>query len=309
MARDIIDITEVAQKRVEVVSGILTYIGVARVSSPATSDPVWQISRIVVENGETITEYADNGNFTQIWDDRDTTSVFPLPPFENTKSVAFDGVNEILNGGDIHNYDIADPWTISLWVKPSDPLVEGMIFSKAGPLSAVEGYMVRLKEITGYLYFQMRTTTVYRNHTFASSLTAGSWNHVVFTYDGSSNMNGLKLYVDGVLDSSLPPSGVLSGTLLNNQDFIIGARNSQLYFDGNIDEITVWNSEIDQAGVTELYNSGAPEDPTYHTDVANLQSWYRCGDGDTSPTVTDNQGTDDLTMTNMDSGNFETDVP
>jgi hypothetical protein len=122
-------------------------------------------------------------------------------------------------------------------------------------------------------------------------------------------MNGVKLYLNGVLDSNLPSSAGLSGTLLEGQPFQLGSRNSGFYYVGNMDEVTVWNKELSQAEVAELYNSGSPTNPTNHSAVGNLASWYRMGDGDTSPTVSDNQSSDDLTMQNMDSSNFEADVP
>ncbi len=307
MSRDIIDITQIAERREEVVTSTLTYIGVARVKDPETDSNVWQISRVTIQAGQTITEYADQGNFTQIWDDRAT--LFPAPAFFNEKSVSFDGVNEVLNGGDIHTYDVNSAWSIGFWVKPNNIGGTRILFSKAGPGPAVDGYMFRHNATTGVLFLQMRTTTVNRNHTFASALTAGVWQHVMFTYSGGGNMNGVKVYLNGVIDSNLPGSASLTGTLLGGWDFIMGSRNNGFFFVGNMDEITVWNKELNQTEVTELYNAGSPVSATDHTAAANLASWYRCGDNDTSPTVTDNQGSDDLSMVNMDDTNFKLDVP
>lgn len=307
MPRDIIDVTEIAEKRVEVVSSTLTYIGYARKVDPDTSEPVWQVSRITTQGTEEITEYADQGNFTQIWDDRE--SLFPVPSFFNSLSTSFDGVNELLDGGDIHQYDVNSAWSLGMWVKPNNLGGTRILFSKAGPTPNVDGYMFRHNAITGQLFVQMRTSTVNRNHTFNSALTAGVWQHVMFTYSGAGNMNGIKVYLDGVLDSNLPASASLTGTLLGGWNFQLGSRNSGFYFVGNMDEVTVWNKELSQAEVTELYNSGSPLAASSHSAVGNLASWYRMGDGDTHPTVSDNQGSDDLTMQNMDSANFTADVP
>lgn len=307
MARDIIDITEIAQKRVEVVSSTLTYIGYSRTNDPETSDPVWQISRITIQGTETITEYADRGNFTQIWDNRD--SLFPEPVFFNSLSTSFDGVNELLDGGDIHSYDVNSAWSLSMWVKPNNIAASRILFSKAGVAPNIRGYMLRHNATTGQLFLQMRTSTVNRSHTFNSALTAGVWQHVMFTYNGGGNMNGIKVYLDGVLDSNLPGSASLTGTLFEGQSFQLGSRNSGFYYVGNMDEVTIWNKELSASEVTELYNAGSPLAPTSHSAVGNLASWYRMGDGDTHPTVSDNQGSDDLTMQNMDSGNFAADVP
>ena len=41
----------------------------------------------------------------------------------------------------------------------------------------------------------------------------------------------------------------------------------------------------------------------------DLIGWYRMGDGDTYPTIQDNKGSNDATMTNMASDDIQTDVP
>lgn len=59
-------------------SSCVTYEGRAASTDAATSDPVWQIKRTVqlVDSVEVL--YADNGNYTQVWDDR--VSLFPPAP-------------------------------------------------------------------------------------------------------------------------------------------------------------------------------------------------------------------------------------
>ena len=86
----------------------------------------------------------------------------------------------------------------------------------------------------------------------------------------------------------------------------IGANEtgSAYIFEGNIDEVAVWDSVQNNS---LIYNSGKPN---------NLSSlsptvWYRNGDGDTYPTLTDNGSASrsDGTMINMESGDFVNDVP
>ena len=50
--------------------------------------------------------------------------------------------------------------------------------------------------------------------------------------------------------------------------------------------------------------------PTVNLTDLNPIAWYRMGDGDTYPTITDNgSGGNDGTMTNMDAGDIVSDVP
>ena len=83
---------------------------------------------------------------------------------------------------------------------------------------------------------------------------------------------------------------------------------------GGIDEVSIWKDIIlDADAVTQLYNSGAPidlsADSGNYDNSGDLTYWWRMGDGDTYPTIEDNEGSNDLTMTNMISGDIETDVP
>ena len=88
-------------------------------------------------------------------------------------------------------------------------------------------------------------------------------------------------------------------------DFFIGARTATTqFFVGGIDEVAVFDSELSQSNITSIYNGGVPNDIS----SLNPLSWWRCGDGDTAPTLTDNgSASNDGTMTNFST--FSTDVP
>ena len=81
-------------------------------------------------------------------------------------------------------------------------------------------------------------------------LSTGSWIHVVVTYNGATQ----RIYIDGNQNNN-----AFEGTL--------GTANTILYigryhggvnydYDGLLDEIGIWDKELTQAEVTELYNSG-----------------------------------------------------
>lgn len=293
--------------RVDRVNSSLYYTGQTLHLSGGTSDPIWQITRTVTSGSQTIIEYAeDQDTFDKVWDNR--TNLFPTIPLNNVYSTSFDGIDEDCNGGNIHNYDIADAFTVSLWVKPQNLAATRLLFSKAGPGPGVIGWMLR-HNVGGQLFLQMRTGSTNRTHTFNSTLTAGVWQQVVFTYAGGSNVSGAIPYLNAVIDTNLSGSQSLSGSMLVDQPFLLGQRNNTLYFSGLIDSVTVWNKALSQAEVTELYNGGAPTNPTEHSAAGNLVSWYRMGDGAVYPTIPDVVSGLDLTMTNMSPTNFVEDVP
>jgi hypothetical protein len=159
---------------------------------------------------------------------------------------------------------------------------------------------------TGYNYFVFN---VYHTNLTSSSITStgivpndGQWHHLLATFDGTTNANGLKLYVDGTLFqktatstgiNSYAPTETTIGTLT-------GGANWRL--EGNIDEVSIWNSD-QSSNASSIYNGGVP------TDLTSLSplGWWRMGDGDTwngsTWTLTDNgSGGNDATSVNMEEG-------
>jgi hypothetical protein len=259
-----------------------------------------------VYTGATVTgQYAEIDTWTQVMED----SVIDTTGFINATSVSFDGVSDYLTGGDIHNFDHSDAFSISMYVKPSNISDNRVLFSKNTEDANVYGFNLRQAVTTGQLVTQFRSPGGTHSHTFDTTLVADTWQHIVFTYNGGNNISGAKVYRNAIAAVTLPSSGVVSGSWLYNQPFLIGARDSSLYFTGNIDEITVWDKELSDAEVTELYNGGTVINATTHSAAANLVSYYRCGEGDSYPVIFDTKNTDNLTMINMTSDNFEEDVP
>jgi len=291
--------------KIDEVNSSIVYLGQSRQKNPDDTDAVFDIIRISKKGLITTVENANGGDMDKKWSDR--TTIFPSIMIDNQFSTSFDGINDFLSGGDVHTYDASNAFSVSMWVKPDNIASNMILFAKAGAGPDVNGYMLRSNASTGAIYLQLRSATD-RTHTFNSTLTAGAWQLLTFTYAGGSNINGAMVYLGSTKDSSTPASGSVS-TWLENQAFTIGSRTNTMFFSGNIDEVTVWNKELSQSDVTELYNSGAPVDPTAHTASTNLKSYYKMGDGDVYPTISDKQGTDDLTMTNMTDDDFLEDVP
>jgi len=84
------------------------------------------------------------------------------------------------------------------------------------------------------------------------TLLAGKWYHVAFTYD---SVNGLKGYVNGLLDGSDVAFGTMSGS---NHPFTIGAFTffSNRYFNGKIDDVRVYNRALSATDIARLYTAG-----------------------------------------------------
>jgi hypothetical protein len=243
-----------------------------------------------------------------------TTDVPTASSFTNTKSILLDGVDDFVTMGNVLDTSNtgADELSISAWYKTTTNATQ-LIVAKWANQSPFNGYALFLvgKELrffigsfVGNAYINVKSNSI-------NSLIDGNWHHVVLTYDGSRASSGVKIYVDSTEISlniirDVAPDGVSDYS--SYQDFMIGVRgnasNIGLPFDGNIDEVSYFNSELSASDVTSIYNSGVPNDISSLSPV----SWWRCGDGDTAPILTDNgSASNDGTMTNFTT--FSTDVP
>jgi hypothetical protein len=128
----------------------------------------------------------------------------------------------------------------------------------------------------------------------------GEWHFVTGTYDGSA----LKLYVDGVVKSSLVASGVIKTT---SDPLIIGAAdqsgNAATTFDGAIDGVRLFSRGLTPEEVVELYN--APTLDLTPPTVAEAQYVYQSSPNSISVTFSENvSGLDagSLTIMNLTTG-------
>jgi len=221
----------------------------------------------------------------------------------------FDGINDNVSFGNSFLYDRTNQFSMSFWLKPDNLAAQRCFYSKTTADANVYGFNLQITT-AGRVAIQMRSSggTLAAWTGTTQAVQAGVWNHVVVTYDGGSNQNGFRAYVNAVVDST-PGSSALTGTWLTGQTALIGERQGGFHFVGNIDEASIWGKNLSAAEVSELYNSGSPQDLTEHSATAYLAHWYRLGDNDTFPTVLDHVGSVNGTMQITTSAAFEEDVP
>ena len=218
-----------------------------------------------------------------------------VPEF-NTKSILLDGVDDRIECSSLTAYDNSD-FSVSIWVKKTTSGLEYVISNSSATSKA--GFDIIINSLNVNFSRRTRTkqaTTGYINIGFSYN----TWNNLVGTYNDTTG--DLKLYLNGVLKNTSATSVDVNTA---SADLRIGCSSADsLFFQGGIDEVSLFNTELSQSDITTIYNSGTPNN------IASLSplSWWRCGDGDTAPTLTDNgSGGNDGTMTNFTT--FSTDVP
>ena len=295
------------KKIVDVQNSILTFIGYTKDSDTTTDEAKWQIQRQVTQGGVTTTIFADDGKYTQVWDDRE--SLFPAVPFDNPASLLFSGSSDYIDCGDNYTFGPATAFSWSFWMKAQNFSAQRAMIAKTSHDANVYGYSLQHNS-SGKLFAQMRAPSTLRNLTYSTVMSAGTWYHICFTYAGGSNVNGMLAYIDGVVEPT--PSSASLNAWTTTDPLTFGARStSTFFFSGNLNNISVWDKALSSAEVSEIYNSGQPADLSEHSAVANLQSWWLLNTSANFPTEVDQQvAAVDGTLMNMSAGDYDTgDVP
>lgn len=206
--------------------------------------------------------------------------------FASTNSFEFDGSTDFISIG-TNSLGITSAITVSAWVKIPTTNTGGggtniqIIACEDTTSSGQRNWNLSWRG-GGIDHFSW--TIHHTNLTLTSVKTTGitpndgQWHHLLGTYDGTTNANGIKLYVDGVLNVQ----GTASSTGINSftaTEPTIGATTGggSWRFEGNIDEVAVWDSELSASDVSTIYGTGVPSDLSSLSPI----SWWRMGEAAT----------------------------
>jgi len=208
-----------------------------------------------------------------------TKSPTPPPPsFSNTKSLAFDGVDDYVDTG-TSALNGASALTVSVWFNTSYDTWQYMLGDNS--------IRIFLKQNSNRVDFTFNGSVDYRTTNF--NITLGTWNNLVIVFDGSLiQADRLKLYLNtSLLTNNL--SGTSDTTFVASNNFMLGraGSSSSSEWNGNLDEVGIWNVALGSTAITELYTNGPIEldtDTGNYTSASDLQAWYRMGDNSTYQT-------------------------
>jgi len=195
------------------------------------------------------------------------------------KSVYFDGTDDYVS---LNAVDF-DPWndtnieySVSFWFKrDSKPSAqETLIYNGLTEVLPVGTIFTLYLTTDGYLQTIIGDTDT---NVASTNYCDGEWHHVVLVVYQSSGAK-YKVYVDTSLaksETSLPGSYTTPERL----NFGRLANSTIYYYNGYLDEVTIWSAELSAVEVAELYNeTGQYFDPTKHSKAANLVSWWDMGE-------------------------------
>lgn len=302
---------EIKSYRSERVSSNLTYEGRSVVLNADITLPIWQLKRIVTFGSQTYWEWANEGQYTAAWDQR-ATNVDYWPAgllLDNQFSLEFDGINDRVEFAStaFTGFDISNQWSMSFWIWVDNLSSQRCIYSKTTQDASVNGFSIQLTT-AGNVFIQMRTASTQTAYTGSAIVAPQTWTNIIVTYSGASNINGIRVYKNAVVDTT-PGSAPIVGSLHVGQTPMMGSRGTAFNFSGNIDEPSFWTKTLSQAEVTALY-ALPPSSVQLHSAAAvSLEHWWRMGDGDTFPTIVDQVDAQHGTMTGMMADDIVAEVP
>ncbi|MCF6180613.1 choice-of-anchor D domain-containing protein [Lutibacter sp.] len=199
------------------------------ISSSGTFDPTSDY-RVMSNNGTDIsTDYDFNGT-------KYITFGY-APEYRKPRSINFDGVQDFIEADNTLDLNPSS-FTISAWIKREAGSTNTTILSKRDDNPFTTGYDFKINASNKFevVWKNGTTNTITSNTTIPQD----EWHQVAITYTNGT----AKLYIDGVLDIT---DNSLSNPTNNSQTFLIAASDKSAptaFFNGNIDEIRVWNTEL-----------------------------------------------------------------
>jgi len=159
--------------------------------------------------------------------------------------VDFDGVDDVINILPNSSLELNNSLTFSAWIKWDGV---GDIFQNIFTNGIWENALRVVNDggiNNNKLLFQLNVGgTVY--YLYSNVILDNNWRFLTATFDGSE----MKLYLDSVLVGNLSVIGSVVSSSGNNY---VGSEGAGFYFNGSIDEVKIFNIDLKQEEIVDLY--------------------------------------------------------
>jgi hypothetical protein len=233
------------------------------------------------------------------------------PSFSNTYSTDYDGIDAYISTDSTYSeLDGQSKMTLSLWMKPISgaPLYEYVVTVPRNTTANEHVFSFQHFE-NNYLSFSIDSRTTRSVQARISSITYGSWNHILCVLDATLSGNDrMRIYVNGVDETYQANIGTFTSLQNSTGSLFIGEEPQFSYnpYKGLLDEVAIWSGTDLRNDVSTLYNSGVPGNLNDNGLTAPT-SWYRFEEGSGTTIADSGSSTNNATIQNEVT--FETDVP
>jgi hypothetical protein len=261
-----------------------------------------------------------------------------IPAYNNNalfsqRSFNFDGINDYIDcGNDSSLYPGTGDMSYSLWIKPDSITGSNMVILGPPTMSTSSlGVDIRRNTNTIKVFMGVGVAGQWGVNTGGGTggaglvtsavLAVGVWCHIVLTLDRDGN--GV-IYINGVANvtAAMNPNDY-SGTDITSSAVLQIGGAADGDFEGNIDDLGMWNTVLDANTVASIYNSGEPNDLRLTASYTagsgvdksgDLQGYWRMGEGATWDgsdwTIPDDStNSNDGTSSGMDEEDLEFNTP
>lgn len=164
----------------------------------------------------------------------------------------FDGIDDYVDAGNNPSLRVSEG-TISAWIRTLSASVQfagGIPYDDRTRWNAPwVGLQVGSSGNQGRFWLNINGS----DHEFtAGAISLNQWHHIVLTYDGNRKIG----YVDGNKVYSAYDPGTIRYS--GSPSFVVGVRSKQAqgeWFDGNVDEVMIFNRALSPQEIKRLYNS------------------------------------------------------
>lgn len=183
-----------------------------------------------------------------------------LFPLNGTSGIKIQNGQWIDAGANLQ-FERTQAWTVVMPVNlqqvlvPSTALLFGNVANAAGPFNGYEGFLsncvveVRLMSAAfpGTNYIDVKGST---------NVCLSKWSPIIaVSYDGSSTAAGVKIYINGVLESMTVINNNLSASIISGGHFIIANQfnfTTSFELNGSVGWFTMWNVALSPTAIAAL---------------------------------------------------------
>jgi hypothetical protein len=219
-------------------------------------------------------------------------------------SVTFNGTDEAIVVSHNASIDFAhtDSFTFSLFIEiDADSEVDRGFVKSDGTRGYSFGVTTNRKF---FLSFTDSGVTKIRGFS-TTALALNTRYQIGGTWDGSNDISGLNLYLNGVSEALTSTTNNPISNLKNTVDLSMGANSGLTAFSDYIgSNFMIANTEFSAEDMSKLISGSCPTDLRYHPKVDNIVMWLQIDENDTGSSVNDKIGSNNGVPSNMDSSNF-----
>ncbi len=164
------------------------------------------------------------------------------------RALNFDGSDDYVSVADSTALDVSTSFTMSGWVKLAATGEDSAIFDSG---TQSNHWLVQIESVSNKIDFVERAIA---DNVSNTSLTAGTWYHVVVVKSGDSGTN-LTFYLNGQADGTASVGSVTVPS--GNKTIGNWTESNAQTFNGGIDEVHIYNRALSATEVAALYTQTA----------------------------------------------------